>query len=186
MLSKIIKGGLISGLLLASCAVASAQQTTTPQTEVTPRTRAERKFSRQEGRKGRMGRFGRGEFGKGIHALNLSDAQKEQFKALHQKFSEQFTTQRQEIRTLAKKKHEGTLTAEEQTKFDSLRGQMQSQREEMRKQMDALLTPEQIQQREQMKTQMKQRREEMRQRFEERRKQRQTQKPPTADGTVIK
>lgn len=182
MLSKIVKGSLISSLLLAFCVVASAQQTTAPQTEVTPQTKAERKLSR-EGRRGRVGRFGRqGRIGKGVEKLNLTDAQREQIKALHQKFGAEFSAQRQELMTLAQKKRQGTLTTDEQTRFNALREQMSAQRLEMHKQIDAILTPEQIQQRNQMKEQMQQRRKEMRNRLQERRKQRQT--PPT-DGTVI-
>lgn len=186
---RVIESGLVFSLLLSLGVVASAQETKT-QTEAAPQTKTERKqgkFLRKEGKRkfGREGRFGRKGFGRGFIAgkLNLTDAQKEQAKALHKQFAEQFTTQREELRTLGQKKRQGTLTADEQTRLDALRQQVKSQHDQMRQQMDALLTPEQKQQIEQMKEQMKQRREEMRKRFEERKKQKPT---PPGDGKVIK
>jgi Spy/CpxP family protein refolding chaperone len=182
MLSKIIKGGLVSCFMFTFCTVAIAQQTTTtPQTEVAPQTKAERRLLRQERMRGRFGKLRRQALGKAVRNLNLTDAQKEQLKALRQKYGAEFSAQRQEIRTLAQKKHQGTLTADEQARLDALKAQMKSRNEEMRKQIDAILTPEQIKQRDEMK----QRREEMRKFRQERRKLRQTQKPPTSDGTII-
>lgn len=188
---RIIEGGLVFSLLFSLGVVASAQETKT-QTETTaPQTKAERKQNkslRKEGKRGfgREGKFGRRQaFGKGFMAgkLNLTDAQKEQAKALRQQFAGQFASQREELRTLGQKKRQGTLTADEQTRLETLKQGLKSSHEQMRQQMNGLLTPEQKQQMEQMKEQMKQRRDEMQKRFGERRKQRQT---PPSDGKVIK
>lgn len=187
---RIIEGGLVFSLLFSLGVVASAQETKT-ETETATQTKAERKrdksFRKEDKRGfGREGKFGRRQaFGKGFMAgkLNLTDAQKEQAKAIRQQFKETLAPQQQELRTLGQKKRQGTLTADEQTRLETLRQGLKSSHEQMRQKMNALLTDEQRQQVEQMKEQMKQRREEMRKRFDERKKQRQT---PPSDDKVIK
>ena len=183
MLSKLIKGGLVFSLLLSLGVFASAQQTTTQtETTTTPQTKVEKRAGKRA-RQGQMSRMGRrGKFHRGMmRSLNLTDAQKEQIRALHNKFGEQFAPQRQEIRTLSQKKRQGSLTAEEQARFDALKQQMKTQGEQMRQQVDAILTPEQLKQRDQIKQEMKRHREEMRRLRQDRK-----QKPVQGDGTVKK
>jgi Spy/CpxP family protein refolding chaperone len=175
---RIVEGGLIFSLVFAFSAIAFGQQTTT-QTEVAPQTKVEKKQRKLLGRDGKRGQ--RGKFGRHVLAkLNLTDAQKEQLSALRNSAKEKFAPQREELRTLAQKKRQGTITADEQAKIDALKQQLKTSGQQMREQISAILTTEQKQQLEQMKQEMKQRREEMRKRFEERRK----QKPSTDNSPV--
>jgi Spy/CpxP family protein refolding chaperone len=182
---KIVEGGLIFSLVFALSAIAFGQQTTTMQTEAAPQTKVEkkeRKFSGQNGKRGQRGKFARrAKLGRHVLGkLNLTDAQKEQMRALHKSAKEKFAPQREELRTLVQKKRQGTITADEQERLDALKQQLKTSGQQMREQMNAILTTEQKQQLEQMKEQIKQRREEMRKRFEERRKQQ-----PSTDNSPV-
>lgn len=162
----VLETGLALALVFAFGAVTTfAQETTQPQTEVTPKSKIEK---RQRKLMGRKDQGLRKHFGKmGFHQLNLTDAQREQMKTIRQRFHEKFGPQHQELRTLAQKKREGTLTADDEARLKTLREQIRASHQELRSQMEGVLTQEQRQQLEQQKEQMKQRREEMRKRLQE-------------------
>ena len=68
-----------------------------------------------------------------------------------------------EMRTLHQAKRDGTLTADQQARFQTLRQQAREKGESVHKQILAILTPEQLQQLEQKKAEMQKRRRQMRQ-----------------------
>lgn len=109
---------------------------------------------------------------RGLHKLNLTDAQKAQLKDLKERNKSQFATQREELKQLAAKKHNGLITADEENRFKNLREQMQANRKKIHDEMLTILTPEQ-------KTQLDQMRTEMREKMKERRMNRGEKKPET-------
>lgn len=92
---------------------------------------------------------------RGLHKLNLTDAQKEQLKGLKERNKAQFAPQREELKQLAVKKRNGIITADEENRFKDLREQMQANRKRIHDEMLTILTPEQKTQMEQMRTQMR-------------------------------
>ncbi len=104
-----------------------------------------------------------------MHMLNLTDAQKTQMHSIMEANKPDQTTH-DEIRTLAKAKHDGTITAEQQTRLDTLKGEMKAKAQAVHEQMLNILTAEQKAQLEQKKAEMKQRKEERRQQREQRQK----------------
>ena len=160
MKSTWTKAGLVLALVCALGLTAFAQ---TPATQ-TPTQRPE------GGRIGRHGRMGRGggrlkmRFERrALHSLNLNDAQRGQFKAIHERYRQGFQTQRQELRQLAEvRRNGGTWSAEQEARAKELRTQMRANNEKMRAEIFSTLTPEQQQQlkqeREQFKERMKERR----------------------------
>lgn len=93
----------------------------------------------------------------GLGSLNLTDSQKQQIKDLRKNGSVNDAA-RQELRQLAQAKRSGTLTAEQQTRLQTLRDQSKTNGEKRKDQIAAILTPEQRQQLEQNKAQRKERR----------------------------
>ncbi len=181
---RVVESGLILSLILALGAVAFGQSSTT-QTETAPQTKTERKARKsgrtgKEGKRARHDKFGKRAFGN----LNLTDEQKNQMNALREQNKGKFSSQHQELRTLAQKKRQGTLTTDDQARFDSLRNELIVARQQMREQISSILTAGQKQQIGQRKQEMKLRREEMKQRRDEMRKRKQETKP--FDGAVIK
>ncbi|HVS31687.1 MAG TPA: Spy/CpxP family protein refolding chaperone [Thermoanaerobaculia bacterium] len=118
-----------------------------------------------EGRKGRHGKHGKGEFSaKFAEKLNLSEAQKAQIKSLQDSFraeNEPFRQQALQLRTDLKAAREANDT----TRAEALKAQLQAQREQMKPRMQAqherilsILTAEQRAQLETMKSERKGRR----------------------------
>ncbi|MGB8509230.1 MAG: Spy/CpxP family protein refolding chaperone [Pyrinomonadaceae bacterium] len=126
-----------------------------------------------EGRHERMGRMGkhRGEMGRegGGHIrmfreLNLTDAQKGQFRALHEKSQQGTRAQREELRQLMQQRRQGgELTTEQETRARQLRTELRDINKRNESEMLSILTPEQRTQLQQKREEMKQRRREMRQ-----------------------
>jgi Spy/CpxP family protein refolding chaperone len=107
-------------------------------------------------------RHGKNSVMRGLKELNLSDAQKEQVKLLKERNKSQFQPQREEIKTLASKKHDGIITADEENRLKELKGQMKANGQKSREEMMTILTPEQ-------KSRFDQKRNEMRGKMKERR-----------------
>lgn len=93
----------------------------------------------------------------GLASLNLTDAQKREIKDLRKNGSTN-NAARQELRQLAQSKRSGTLTAEQQTRLQTLRDQLKANGGKRKDQIAAILTPEQRQQLQQNKAQRKERR----------------------------
>lgn len=130
------------------------------------------KVEKRERGFGKRGGFGKGmqggKFGKrggmmhGLRGIELTDTQKEQFRAIREANRPDEAT-RTEMRSLMEAKRAGTLTAEQQERLQAFKQQNREKAQAVHQQIMAILTPEQLQQLEQKKAEMKQRWEERRQ-----------------------
>lgn len=113
-----------------------------------------------EGRRGGRGMregFGRGFHG--THGINLTDAQKEQIKAIREA-NKPDQAAREEIRSLMQAKRAGTLTAEQTARAKSLMEQRKNNAKSVHDQIQNVMTAEQKAQIEQKKLEMKTRKQE--------------------------
>ena len=104
---------------------------------------------------GRHGRHGKQKMGMALHALNLTDAQKTQLRALHESQRAQDTPQREEARRLMEQKRAGTLDANGTARLEQMRAAAKATRQARHNEMLAILTPEQKAQLERMKQERK-------------------------------
>lgn len=160
---------------------AALAQDTTTATPTTPhKVERQEKGERREMREGKFGHEGfRGKHGDGMRMLrdlNLTEEQKTQIKSIREANKPNPET-REQIRTLSRAKHDGTITAHQQAQLKALKTQMHAKGRSVHEQIEGVLTAEQ-------KTQLKHRRHEMKQKFEERRETR-TNKPATTDKPTI-
>lgn len=143
-MKKIFSSALFLGLAFGAGSAIFAQDNNSQNQSPNAQQRMERKA-----RAGKM----RGDKHKGMSGLsqlNLTDAQKEQLKNLRQS-NHVDKTSRDEIRQLIRAKRNGNLTAEQETRLNTLREQGKANAEKMHQQVLAILTPEQRQQLEQMR-----------------------------------
>ncbi len=162
-----------AALLAGSFTVAASAQTTTDGEKSAKRAEKKAGQGFHRGGKGKRGKFGRGfRGGKGMNlrGIELTDAQKEQIKALRQTFSQDAST-REEMKTIMQARRAGTLTEDQKQRAEAIRTQQRAQMETFKAQVDAILTPEQKQQietrKQEMKERMEKRQELMKQRREE-------------------
>jgi protein CpxP len=176
---KLISAAASSLAAIAFTTFVSAQDTNT----------SDNSIQKQEMRERRGGRRGFGEKGmrggkhggdrmmlQGIRQLNLSDAQKEQIRTISQNFKTSTQTQREELRSLAMKRRDGIITADEQARAKEIRTQLKASGEQMRNSVLAILTSEQKAQLNQMKEERKTRKLELRQNRQNK------QLPPSQDN----
>ncbi|MFZ1702540.1 MAG: Spy/CpxP family protein refolding chaperone [Pyrinomonadaceae bacterium] len=137
--------------------------------------RAERGEKRGRGDHG-MGRRGfaghRGKMAGGMmmmRGIDLTDAQKDQIKALRAS-NKPDQVVRDEVRSLMKAKKDGTLTAEQTTRFKAIHEEGIAKQKAMHEQVQNILTAEQKAQIETRKAEMKTRMQDRKQKFEQRRK----------------
>ena len=156
---------------LAFTTVSFAQETKT-ETTTDKAVKTERGDKRIGDRK--MGKRGMRAFGRhgkmrgaGLRGINLTDAQKEQFKALREA-NKPSQALRDELKTIHDAKKAGTITEAQKARITALRGEMQAKRKAAHEQMQSILTVEQKAELQKRRTEMKTRREEMRKRFEDR------------------
>jgi Spy/CpxP family protein refolding chaperone len=83
--------------------------------------------------------------------LNLTDAQREQFKTLRQKYRQQDGPAREEAMKLMQQKRAGTLDAAGEARLQEIHKSFRAQQAARRAEFEALLTPEQKAKIEQMK-----------------------------------
>lgn len=134
------------------------------------------KQERGQGKRGGERKHRKGKMMRGLHQLNLSDAQKEQMKSLRERNKSQFKPQREEMKTLMSKKRDGIINADETNRMKELKAQMRENGKKIHDEMMSILTPEQ-------KTQLEQTRNEMRGKMKERRGNREAGKPtPQTDN----
>lgn len=149
---------------------------TAPEKSERPMRGEGRGFGKGEGHKG----FGRGGRREGMmrmmHDLNLTDAQKAQIKSIREANRPDAAVM-QELRTLGKAKHDGTITAEQQTRLEALRNQAHEKGKSVHEQILGVFTAEQ-------KAQIETRKAEMKQHMEERRQRRQERKATTPAATT--
>ena len=145
---------------------ASAQTTTAP-TEQDGVQKQEKREGRGFGRRGGKGMRGDhrgGKFGmRGLRGIDLTDAQKEQLRGIMEANRTADKGTHEEFRTLRQAKRDGTLTADQQERLQTLREQMKQKSEQTKTQVLAILTPEQRAQIEKQKEERQKRREEFRQ-----------------------
>ncbi len=154
--------------IVAFTTFVSAQDTATqPQDSAAKQEKRDRKF----GKEGKRDRHHGDMMLRGLHQLNLTDAQKEQLKGIMESNHTANQGTHEEMRGLMMKKRDGIITAEEQTRFDALKTQMKASAKQTHDSILAILTPEQ-------RTQLEQQKEQMKQKFEERRKLRENQPKP--------
>ncbi len=165
MKSVFIKSGLALALVGAFALAAFAQ---TPAQTQQPTERMEKR--------GGFGRHGRGDAGgrkferHAFRQLNLTDTQREQLRAIHERNRQNFQPQREELRQLAQvRRNGGTLTTEQLARMQALHDQLRAHGEKLHAEMQSVLTAEQQEQLKQQREQFKQRRDEFKQRRQERR-----------------
>lgn len=134
-------------------------------------------------------KFGRGEFGmRGGHGfgmrgmmrgIELTEAQKEQFKALRTA-NKPDQSQFEALAPLFEAKRNGTITPEQEAQLKAFRQQRQARMKTMHEQFLSILSADQRAQLEKNKADMKARREEFKQRREEWRKDRENRKGDAA------
>lgn len=163
MISK-IKFNMVAALILAFgvfAGAAVAQDTATPKKE--DNVQKQQKFER------RGGRFGRGDgFHGGMHrggpmgmlrGIDLTDAQKQQIKAILEANKPDLAAMEQ-MKTLREARKSGTeLTAEQKAQLKSARQAQRAKMQLVHEQILNVLTAEQKQQLEQRRQEMRQRRE---------------------------
>jgi Spy/CpxP family protein refolding chaperone len=123
----------LSGTIVAQEAKGSANAT--PQAQ--PGNRGDRMERRG------MRRKMRGRARGGLRALNLTDQQKEQARAIKRANFDGNKAQREELMQLRRKAQDGTLSEQDKTRAKELRRQLHESRQNARTQMATLLTAEQ-------------------------------------------
>ena len=148
---------LIMGLTTMAFAQQPAQ-TTTP--DGSKQERMEHRGRHREG----MGRDremrGHGGPGHLMRELNLTEAQREQIRAITQRRLEATKSQREELFKLREKRIAGTFSNDDEARAKALRQEIQSSMEGVRGETEALLTVEQKARLEQLKTERKAKHEE--------------------------
>ena len=141
----------------------------------------ERHHDGQRGpREGRMGRRGPGFELRGV---NLTDAQKEQIRQIHEA-NKPNQALLDEMKSLHEARRNGALTDDQKARMKSLRDEAQAKMRSVHVQVLAVLTAEQKAQMEQRRTEMRQRMNERRQNMQQRREQRQNRSKDTIKDTT--
>lgn len=109
--------------------------------------------------------------GPAIRELNLTDAQREQARAIFERFEANTKTQREQLRQLREQFKDGTATENSDEQAKALRAQIREAEKAMHTEFLAILTPEQ-------RTKLEQIEKERAQRMEERRREREGAQPP--------
>lgn len=174
-----LKQKFVSALTLAFAVLglsifASAQDKPATTDDAAKAEKHERRggFGREGKGRGMHGKGMRGGPGRhmmrGLHGLDLTDAQKEQVRGIMESKRAGFEQTREQLRPLHEAKRNGTITAEQQTQLDNLRTQMRQDGEATHQQILGILTPEQRTKLEARKAEMEKRREEFKERRRER------------------
>jgi Spy/CpxP family protein refolding chaperone len=149
---------LTLGLFFALSAVAFAQQPA-PQ-DNGQQQQGQGRWKGGDGRHG-MGKRGRGGMLRLMSQLNLSDAQRQQMRAIGERFESSTKTQREELRRLHESS-QGSLSADAEARAQALRGEIDQSMKGMHQEMMGVLTEEQRTQFEQLMKERKARHQERR------------------------
>lgn len=164
--------GITMGAAVAVFAVAGSAQVPT-ETKPDGTQKTEKRWGKRggDGMRGGMHRGMKG--GMGLRGIELTDAQKEQIKAIREanKPSDEVRAQHQEqMKAFREARKAGTLTEDQKTQMKAFRDERMAKMQAMRAQIEAILTPEQKQQleakkaeRQQMMEQRREQRKQMRQ-----------------------
>lgn len=145
-------------LFLTFGATALAQQ---PQAAVpAPGAHTEQRAERM-GKHRRMGEKGGMRL---MRQLDLTDAQKEQLRAISERYGASLKAQREEMHKLRRQKAESALDANAEARAQTLRAELHNSMKRMRAEMVAILTPEQRTQLDQLEKERHARHGEMRER----------------------
>jgi len=166
-MKKILTSAVLTLGLAASFAVSAQQTTDVPQAQGAPQTEG-RGHRRMGGMRGKHGGKHRGmrKHGRGMRAmgqLNLTDAQKERVRSIHDSARQGTRAKREELRQIFMTKRQGgQLTPEQEARGKQLHTELKEARQRTRDEALGVLTPEQSAQLDKMKQERKARREEMR------------------------
>ena len=156
---------VVMSIVLASAAIAFAQQPQSPAPDGSMRSDRIRK---REGRgHDKIGRQ-RGRELRAMHELNLTEEQRLQQRAIAERYVETIKSKREELFKLRDKRMQGTFTADDEARAKALREEIDNSRQSMHTEIEGILTAEQRTKLEQIKTERKSRHEEMRKRHQER------------------
>jgi Spy/CpxP family protein refolding chaperone len=151
---------VFSALILSLGTSTFAQQPETPSRPDAPGIGQHRRMRRMAGmRRQMLRRVG--------ERLNLSEAQREQLRGIHQRQFEALKPQREELFNLRQKRRAGTFTDEDAARAKLLRQQMHEAMKNTHTEVQGVLTAEQKAQIDEFRTARKTRREEMRRRLRE-------------------
>ena len=146
---NILTGALLSLALIGTFGVATYAQQETSTDKATPQ-------SQEGGGKQMGGRRHRGMPGMRLmHSLNLTDAQKEQARAIVKRFKAGVEPQRQALRELHKQGVEGTVSDDVRARAQALRGEIRESMKGAHSELLTILTTEQRTQYDQMEQQWK-------------------------------
>lgn len=149
--NKLTTATLTLGLTMAFGTLAFAQTTTQPAPPPRPDSGAPQQH-RGEARgmgkhHGQMGEGREGHEGMGqmrlMRELNLTDAQRQQARAITERYAASTKTQREELRGLREQKEQGTLPADAKANAKTARMQLAESNRNMHNELLAILTPEQ-------------------------------------------
>ncbi len=150
---------VVSALILCAGTSTFAQQPETPARPDAPGIGQHRRPGRLGMRRNMLRRFGQ--------RLNVSEAQREQLRAIRQRQFEALKPQREELFNLREKRRAGTFTEADDARVKVLRQQIHEARRSTHTEVQGILTEEQKAQIEEFRNARKARREEMRRRLRE-------------------
>ena len=181
------KAKLFTGAIAVSAfafAVSAQDQTVKPSGEA----KGILKEKRHDGMRGIRGeRMGHRGPGFGLRGIDLTDAQKEQIRQIHEA-NKPNQALRDEMKAIQEsRRNGGTLTEDQKARMKTLRDEAQAKMKSVHEQVLAVLTAEQRAQLDQRRQQMQQRMQERRQNMEQRREQRKLNrsKDTTKDTTKV-
>ncbi len=154
----------IAALALTTVSFAQETKTETTTDKAVKTERGDKRFGDRKmgGRgKGAFGRHGKMRGGEGIRGINLTDAQKEQFKALREA-NKPSPALLDELKAIHQAKKAGTITEAQKARVKTIRDEMQASRKASHDQIQNILTAEQKAEIEKRKLEMKTRHQEMR------------------------
>jgi Spy/CpxP family protein refolding chaperone len=168
---KRILNAVVLTLAFASSFAVFAQESPTT-TQGAPQAEGQRqragRMGRMQGRRGMRGMFMRRRAMRALGQLNLSDAQRERIRSIHQSAFQSTQAKREELRQLLMTRRQGgQLTPEQEARAHQLRDELRATRQRTHEDTLAVLTPEQRTQVEKFKQERKARREEWRKRRDE-------------------
>ena len=176
---------VIFGMISAVALVAFAQQPATAPTQELRRERMERREKHREARGERMKMRGHRERGGAFRELNLSDAQREQIRAITQRRLDATKTQREELARLREKRVDGTFAAADEARARALREEIGATMEGIRLETEGVLTAEQKARLQQLKIERKAKREERQGERKIRREQRLKERQDRLNKTIL-
>jgi len=133
------------GFIFTASAAAFAQQPGTS----SPQDNGQQQRPERWGKRHGMGKRGPGGIGRLASQLNLTETQRQQLRAIEERFEASTKAQREEMRRL-RESTQGEPSADTQARFQALRGELDQARRAQHQEMLSVLTAEQRTQLEQL------------------------------------